>query len=146
VNTLSLRTQIAKPGVHKKEWFVIDAENQVMGRMCTKIATILRGKHKATYTPHVDAGDYVIVLNASKFRLTGNKMMDMDVITYSGYPGGQKVSNAKNTNAKFPTRMIENCVKGMLPKNKLGKAMYKKLYVYEGTEHMHHAQKPTLIK
>lgn len=125
---------------------MIDAENQVLGRMCTKIASVLRGKHKATYTPHVDAGDYVIVLNAGKFRLTGNKMDDMQVITFSGYPGGQKISTARETNAKHPTRIIENCVKGMLPKTKLGRAMVKKLFIYEGTEHPHGAQKPKALK
>ncbi len=145
MNTLSFKTEIAKPETIKREWFVIDAQDLILGRMCTKIATILRGKHKATYTTHVDAGDYVIVLNAGKFRLTGHKMQDVEVITFSGYPGGQKIAMAQDVIRKHPTRMVENCVKGMLPKTKLGKAMYKKLYVYEGTEHPHTAQKPKTI-
>jgi len=136
---------MAKPETVKRNWFVIDAENQTLGRMCTQIATILRGKHKPSYTPHVDTGDYVIVLNAGKFKLTGHKMQDIEVITFSGYPGGQKITNPKDLTVKHPTRMVENCVKGMLPKNKLGRAMYTKLFVYEGAEHPHKAQNPKVL-
>lgn len=130
----------------KHEWFVIDAENQILGRMCTRIASVLRGKHKPSYTPHVDTGDYVIVINAGKFKLTGNKMMDKDIITFSGYPGGQKITNPKDLLQKHPTRMIENAVHGMLPKTKMGRAMHKKLFVYAGAEHPHAAQTPKKLE
>lgn len=142
VDTLSQKTPFAKVGQVERKWHIIDAENQTLGRMCTQIATLLRGKHKAIYTPHVDAGDYVIIINAGKFKLTGNKMMDNEIITFSGYPGGQKITNPKDLLVKHPTRVVENAVKGMLPKNRMGRAMYKKLYVYAGTEHPHAAQNP----
>lgn len=137
---------MANAATVKREWYVVDAENKTLGRLCTQIATILRGKHKATYTPHFDAGDYVIVINAGKFRLTGNKMLDKDIITFSGYPGGQKITNPKDLLQKHPTRMIENCVHGMLPKNRLGRAMNKKLFVYAGSEHPHAAQNPKVLE
>ena len=142
MDTLSLKSPIANAGNINRKWHVIDAENQTLGRLCSQIATLLRGKHKAIYTPHVDAGDYVIVLNAGKFKLTGNKMLDKDIITFCGYPGGQKIANPKDLLAKHPTRMIVTAVKGMLPKNRMGRAMHKKLFVYAGTEHPHSAQNP----
>ncbi|MEY4877252.1 MAG: ribosomal protein [Bacteroidota bacterium] len=146
VDKLSFRTEMANAATVKHEWFVIDAEDQILGRMCTRIASVLRGKHKPSYTPHVDTGDYVIVLNAGKFKLTGNKMQDVEIITFSGYPGGQKITNPKDLLQKHPTRMVENCVHGMLPKTKLGRAMHKKLFVYAGAEHPHGAQTPKKLE
>ncbi len=120
----------------------MDGTNQTVGRMCAKIAAILRGKNKAYYTPHVDCGDNVIVTNCEKVVFTGNKMDEKTYLTFSGYPGGQKGEKAKNLLARRPEVVIERAVKGMLPKNKLGRQMYKKLFVYAGAEHPHGAQKP----
>jgi len=146
VDTLSYKTKSARKEDVVRKWYVVDAENMVLGRMCTEIATILRGKHKPSYTPHVDCGDNVIVINADKVRLTGSKWDQKVYLTYSGYPGGQKSKTAKELHAKKPFAVIENAVKGMLPKNRLGRAMFKKLYVYAGTEHQHVAQKPEPLK
>ena len=121
---------------------MVDAENQVMGRMCTQIATVLRGKHRPEFTPHVDTGDNVIVINAGKVRFTGNKENVKIYQNYSGYPGGLKELTAAEIRARRPERLIEIAVKGMLPKNKLGNAMFKKLFVYAGPEHPHAAQQP----
>lgn len=145
VDTLSYKTKSAKNETVERKWHVIDAEGEVVGRLCTKIASVLRGKHKPSYTPHVDTGDYVIVINASKVKFTGAKWDQKEYQTFSGYPGGQKRTVAKNMLAKKPIRIVEIAVKGMLPKNKLGRAMYKKLFVYEGTEHPHQAQKPEVL-
>jgi large subunit ribosomal protein L13 len=142
VDTLSYRTQSAKKETVERKWHVVDAEGEVVGRLCSKIASILRGKHKPSYTPHVDTGDYVIVINADKVRFTGSKLDQKEYITYSGYPGGQKRVVARQMLRKKPIKVVENAVKGMLPKNRLGRAMYKKLFVYEGAEHPHQAQKP----
>ena len=126
--------------VHK--WYVVDAQNKTVGRLCSQIAHVLRGKHKPSYTPHVDCGDYVIVLNADKVRFTGKKWDQKEYITFSGYPGGQKRRTAKEQLAKKPIAIIEAAVKGMLPKTKLGRKMIKKLFVYTDAEHPHTAQKP----
>lgn len=142
MDTQSYKTKSAKKEEVVRKWYVIDANNQIVGRMCTKIATVLRGKHKPSYTPHVDTGDYVIVINAEKVRFTGAKMAQKEYITFSGYPGGQKKTKAKSLMAKKPTAIVEAAVKGMLPKNKLGRAMFRKMFVYAGTEHPHGAQKP----
>jgi len=142
VNTLSYKTQSANADSVQREWFVVDATNEKVGRLASKIATVLRGKHKPSFTPHFDAGDYVIVLNADKVRFTGAKMDQKVYLTYSGYPGGQKSTTAKELAAKKPTAILEKAIKGMLPKNKLGRAMIKKLFVYTGDEHPHGAQKP----
>ena len=142
MDTQSFKTKSARKEDVVRKWHIIDAENQIVGRMSTKIATVLRGKHKPSYTPHVDTGDYVIVINADKVRFTGSKMAQKEYITFSGYPGGQKKTTAKNLMAKKPTAIVEAAVKGMLPKNKLGRAMIKKMFVYAGTEHPHVAQKP----
>lgn len=142
VDTLSYKTISAKKESVERQWYVVDAEGEVVGRLCSKIAHVLRGKHKPSYTPHVDTGDFVIVINADKIRFTGNKMDDKEYLTYSGYPGGQKSIVAKDLLVKKPIAIVETAVKGMLPKNKLGRAMFKKLFVYEGTEHPHQAQKP----
>ncbi len=142
MNTLSYKTESAKKETVERNWFVIDAEGEVVGRMCTKIATVLKGKHKPSYTPHVDCGDFIVVVNADKVRFTGNKMSDKQYVRYSGYPGGQKFATPKDMIDKKPRFVIENAVKGMLPKNKLGRAMVKKLFVYDGPDHPHEAQKP----
>jgi len=142
VNTLSYKTQSANKDTVDRKWFVVDAEGQTLGRMCTKIATVLKGKHKPSYTPHVDTGDNVIVINADKIRLTGSKMEQKVYLSYSLYPGGQKSITAQELMVKKPYAVVEKAVKGMLPKNKLGRAMFKKLYVYAGPEHPHAAQKP----
>jgi len=142
VNTLSYKTRSVKNEEVNRSWFVVDAENQVMGRMCTQIATVLRGKHRPEYTPHVDTGDNVIVINAGKVRFTGNKENVKIYQNYSGYPGGLKELTAAEIRARRPERLIEIAVKGMLPKNKLGNAMFKKLFVYAGPEHPHAAQQP----
>ena len=128
------------------EWWVVDAEDQTLGRLSSKIAHILRGKHKPSYTPHVDCGDCVIVLNADKVRLTGNKMADKVYLRHTGYPGGQHSVTAAELVQKKPRALVETAVKGMLPKTKLGRAMYKKLFVYEGNEHPHTAQKPQKLE
>lgn len=142
MNTLSYKTRSVKNEEVNRNWFVVDAENQVMGRMCTQIATVLRGKHRPEYTPHVDTGDNVIVINAGKVRFTGNKENVKIYQNYSGYPGGLKELTAAEIRARRPERLIEIAVKGMLPKNKLGNAMFKKLFVYAGPEHPHAAQQP----
>lgn len=142
MNTLSYKTKSAKKEEVVRKWYIVDAANQPLGRMCTEIAKVLRGKHKPDYTPHVDTGDNVIVINAEKVRLTGRKWDQKEYQTYSGYPGGQKTTTAKELHAKKPYVVVEKAVKGMLPKTKLGRAMFKKLYVYAGEEHPHAAQKP----
>lgn len=142
MNTLSYKTNSAKKGEVERNWYVIDAEGEVVGRICSKIAHVLRGKHTPAYTPHVDTGDYVIVINAEKIRFSGKKWDQKEYITFSGYPGGQKRRVAKEMRAKKPIAVVENAVRGMLPKTKLGRAMIKKLFVYEGAEHPHQAQKP----
>lgn len=142
MNTLSYKTRSVKKEEVNRQWFIVDADNQVMGRMCTRIATVLRGKHHPEYTPHVDTGDNIIVINAAKVRFTGNKENDKKYQTYSGYPGGQKELTVSQLRARRPERLIELAVKGMLPKNKLGNAMFKKLFVYPGAEHPHAAQQP----
>lgn len=142
MNTLSYKTVSANKNTVNKDWYVVDAEGQVLGRLASKIAIVLRGKHKPDYTPHVDCGDNVIVLNADKFILTGNKMDTKEYITHSGYPGGQKSTSIQKMLTKTPERVLENAVKGMLPKSRLGSQLFRNLYVYTGTEHKHEAQKP----
>ena len=142
MNTLSYKTQSANKDTVDHKWFIVDAEGQTLGRLCSKIAAVLKGKHKPSYTPHVDTGDNVIVINADKIRLTGNKMEQKVYLSYSMYPGGQKSITAKELMVKKPYSVVERSVKGMLPKNKLGRAMFKKLFVYAGAEHPHVAQKP----
>ena len=146
MDTLSYKTQSAKEEELEREWHVIDAEGLVVGRLCSKIATILRGKHKPTYTPHVDTGDFVIVINAEKVRFTGNKLDDKTYQTYSGYTGGQRSKTAREMLSKKPIGVVESGVRGMLPKNRLGRKMFKKLFVYEGAEHPHEAQQPKKLE
>ena len=130
----------------ERNWYVIDAAGKPLGRVATKAAHILRGKNKPTYTPHVDCGDYVIIINADKVKLTGNKLNDKMYYNHSGYPGGLRERNAKVMIEKYPEEMMERAVKGMLPHNRLGRAMYKKLFVYRDAEHKHSAQKPVALE
>jgi len=135
---------MAKPADVDRKWYVIDASNQTLGRLATEVATILRGKHKPTFTPHVDTGDFVIVINAEKVRLTGNKLSQKKYQHHSGYLGGWNVMDYRTLLQRRPEKAIELAVKGMLPHNRLGDQMYKKLKVYRGSEHPHQAQKPEL--
>ncbi len=141
-----MKTYYAKPGEVEKEWLLIDATDVVLGRLASKAATILKGKHKPQYTPHVDCGDYVVVINADKIRITGAKAAAKTYYRHSGYVGGLKSETFEEAMAKHPERVVERAVKGMLPKNTLGRAMGKKLKVYAGPEHPHMAQNPREIK
>ena len=138
-----MKSYMQKKETVERKWYVIDAEGKPLGRVASKAAHILRGKHKVTYTPHIDCGDYVIIINASKVLLTGNKLEDKKYYSHSGYPGGLRTRTAKEMIEKYPEEMVEKAVKGMLPKTRLGRAMYKKLFVYAGSEHKHMAQKPS---
>lgn len=137
-----MKTFSANSKTVRREWLVVDAENQVLGRLAAEIARRLRGKHKAEYTPHVDTGDYVVVVNAEKIAVTGNKANDKIYYHHTGYPGGIKAIPLAEMLEKHPTRVLENAVRGMLPKNKLGRAMLGKLKIYAGAEHAHEAQQP----
>ena len=130
----------------KRDWYVIDAEGQTLGRVAAKVAHVLRGKHKPTFTPHVDCGDFVVITNASKIVLTGNKLDDKMYYNHSGYPGGLRERTARTMKENYPVEMTERAVKGMLPKGRLGRQMYRKLFVYAGSEHPHAAQKPVEMK
>jgi len=142
MSKLHFTTKHANAATVQRNWYVVDGTNQTVGRMCARVAAILRGKNKAYYTPHVDCGDNVIIINADKVVLTGNKMDEKLYDRYSGYPGGRKEETAKDLLKRRPEVLIERAVKGMLPKNRLGRKMYKKLYVYAGTQHPHTAQQP----
>jgi len=142
VDTLSYKTKSANKSEVERTWYVVDAQTAVVGRLCTKIAMVLRGKHKPSYTPHCDTGDYVIVVNADKVRFSGNKMAEKKYIRYSGYPGGQRSRTAQEVLDKKPQDIIEKAVRGMIPKNRLGRQVIKKLYVYAGPDHPHAAQQP----
>ena len=141
-----MKTFSAKPETVKRDWFVIDAEDKVLGRLATEIARRLRGKHKAEYTPHVDTGDYIVVINAEKVAVTGNKFKDKIYHHHTGYPGGLKSVTFEKLQATKPEMIIEKAVKGMLPKNPLGRDMFRKLKVYAGSEHNHAAQQPTALE
>jgi len=145
VDTLSYKTVSANKATVNKEWVVVDADGQNLGRLASKVAILLRGKHKTNFTPHVDCGDNVIVINAEKINLTGNKWTDKSYIRHTGYPGGQRSLSATELFEKDPTRLVEKSVKGMLPKNKLGAELFRNLTVVEGAEHAHEAQKPKAI-
>ena len=145
MNTSSYKTVSANKATTNKEWVVVDAAGQPLGRMASKVAKILRGKHKTNFTPHVDCGDNVIVLNAGQVALSGNKWADKEYIWHTGYPGGQKSLTAEELQKKDSLRLIEHAVRGMLPKNRLGRAILKNLHVYEGSEHKHEAQQPKVI-
>lgn len=140
-----MKTFMEKKETVNRKWYVIDAENLPLGRVATKAANLLRGKHKVTFTPHIDCGDYVIIVNADKVKLTGNKLEDKMYYNHSGFPGGLRERNAKTMIEKYPVEMVERAVKGMLPHNRLGRATAKKLFVYAGAEHKHGAQQPESI-
>ena len=139
-------TKHANAATVQRDWYVVDGTNQTVGRMCAKIAAVLRGKNKAYYTPHVDCGDYVIITNCDKVVFTGNKLDEKIYDTFSGYPGGRKEETAKSLMKRRPEVVIERAVKGMLPKNRLGRKMFKKLFVYAGETHPHGAQQPKELK
>ncbi len=145
MDTLSYKTISANKATVDKKWVVIDAEGQILGRLASVIARIIRGKHKPNYTPHVDCGDNVIVVNAEKVSLTGNKMQDKEYVRHSGYPGGQYRQTPKDVLVKYPERLVEMAVKGMLPKNRLGRSLFHNLKVVIGPEHPYKAQKPVAI-
>ena len=145
MNTLSYRTVSANKATVNKEWLVVDAEGEVLGRLASKVAKLIRGKHKPNFTPHVDCGDNVVIINAEKIKLTGNKWNDKTYVRHTGYPGGQRTLSAIELFGKSPNRVVEKAVKGMLPKNKLGSALFRNLYVYTGGEHQQEAQKPKVI-
>lgn len=146
MDAVSYKTGVVNKANSGKKWTIIDAEDLVLGRMASEVAKRIRGKHKPNYTPYVDCGDNVIVINADKIKLTGEKWVKKEYISHSGYPGGQKIKTAEEVYKRDPRRLIESAVKGMLPKNKLGRALYKNLHVFVGSEHPHDAQKPEAIK
>ncbi|NCT10839.1 MAG: 50S ribosomal protein L13 [Flavobacteriia bacterium] len=145
MNTLSYKTVSANSATVTKEWVLVDADGQSLGRLASKVAKLIRGKYKPNYTPHVDCGDNVVVINAEKINLTGKKWGDKTYIHHTGYPGGQRSLTATEMFDKDPTRLIEKAVKGMLPKNKLGAALFRNLYTYAGTDHKHAGQTPRAI-
>ena len=140
-----MKTYTAKPETVKRDWYIVDAAGKTLGRLATEIASRLRGKHKAEYTPHVDTGDYIVVVNAEKIRVTGAKAKDKMYHHHTGYPGGLKSISFEKLIDKAPGRAMQTAVKGMLPKNTLGRAMFRKLKVYAGTEHPHAAQQPQVL-
>lgn len=146
MNTLSYKTQSANKATVNKEWVLVDAEGQTLGRLASRVAILLRGKHKPNFTPHVDCGDNVVVINAEKINLTGNKWSEKTYVRHTGYPGGQRTLTANEQFAKDPARIIEKSVKGMLPKNKLGADLFRNLKVVVGPEHKYAAQKPKAIQ
>lgn len=146
MNTLSYKTVSANSETVNKKWILVDAEGQTLGRLASVVARVLRGKHKVDFTPHVDCGDNVIVINAEKVVLSGKKWLEKEYVRYTGFPGGQKFATASEVLAKHPERLVENAVKGMLPKNKLGRKIYTNLKVYVGDKHQHEAQKPETVK
>ena len=145
MDTLSYKTISANKATANKQWVLVDAEGQALGRLASKVAKLIRGKHKPNFTPHVDCGDNVIVINAEKINLSGNKWNDKTYIRHTGYPGGQRTLSAKEMFGKDPARLVEKAVKGMLPKNKLGAALFRNLKVYSGADHGQEAQKPKTI-
>ena len=146
MNYLSYKTVSVNKEHANKKWYVIDAEGQILGRFASEVAMILRGKRKPCYTPHSDCGDNVIIINAEKIQLTGNKMEEKYYVRYTGFPGGQRIRSVKEQLNRKPIAVLEHAIKGMLPKNKLGDAIYRNLYVYAGPNHPHEAQKPEELK
>jgi len=146
VNTLSYKTISANKATVNKEWVLIDAENAVLGRLATTVASMLRGKHKTDFTPHVDCGDNVVIINAEKVSLSGNKWSGKEYVRHTGYPGGQRITTAEELLKKNPIKLVENAVRGMLPKNRLGRALFRNMHVYAGTQHPHEAQKPRKVQ
>jgi len=145
VNTLSYKTVSANNATVEKEWYIIDAKDVVLGRLASVVAMVLRGKHKPSFTPHVDCGDNVIVINADKIKLTGKKMSDKQYVRHSGYPGGQRFQTPEDLLEKKPTAVVEKAVKGMLPKSRLGSEMFRNLFVYAEDNHPHEAQQPKTL-
>ena len=145
MNVNSFKTYSAKPADVNREWHLIDAENQIVGRLASQVATILRGKHKPEYTPHIDTGDHVIIINADKVRFSGNKEVAKEYFRHTGYPGGGKTRTPKEVREKKPDFIVRNAVKGMLPKGPLGRQMMRKLKVYAGADHPHEAQNPKTL-
>jgi large subunit ribosomal protein L13 len=141
-----MKTFSAKPAEVKREWYIIDATDKVLGRVATEIALRLRGKHKPEYTPHIDTGDHIVVINAEKIAVTGNKEEGKIYYRHTGFPGGIKDVNVRQLRERAPTRILENAVKGMMPKGPLGRAMFKKLHLYAGAEHKHEAQQPQVLE
>ena len=146
METNSFKTASLNKATAEKNWVIVDADSQILGRMASEVAKMIRGKHKPSYTPHVDCGDNVIVINADKIRLTGNKWTEKQYVRHTGYPGGQRIQTPNQLKAKSSTILVEKAVKGMLPGNRLGSQLFKNLFVYEGAEHPHAAQKPKEIK
>ena len=146
MDTLSYKTKSANKDSVKKEWILIDAENEVLGRLASRAAAILRGKHKTDFTPHVDCGDYVIIINAEKVKLTGNKRTDKQYFRHTGYPGGQVIDTPEKLFARKPSAVVEKAIRGMLPKSRLGRQMFRNLHVFTGPKHTHEAQQPKEIK
>ena len=142
MNTLSYKTVSANKETIQKEWFVVDAKDEVLGRLASRVAYVLRGKHKPSFTPHVDCGDNVIVINAEKVKLTGKKMTDKQYIRHTGYPGGQRTQTPEDLLSKKPEAVVEKAVKGMLPKSRLGSELFRNLFVFAGEAHPHEAQQP----
>ena len=145
MSKLHFTTQHANEATVKRDWYVVDGTNQTVGRLCSRVAAILRGKNKPYYTPHTDCGDFIVFINADKVVFTGDKLEDKIYINFSGYPGGKKEESAKSLLTRRPEAVIERAVKGMLPKNRLGRKMFKKLFVYAGAQHPHGAQQPKAI-
>ncbi len=141
-----MKSYMQKKETVERKWYILDASEAPLGRIASKAANMLRGKHKVTYTPHVDCGDHIIIINASKALLTGNKLEDKKYYNHSMYAGGLRVRTAKEMKERYPNEMVERAVKGMLPHNRLGRQMYRKLFVYEGAEHPHQAQQPEKIE
>ena len=141
-----MTSYVQKKETVERKWYVIDAEGKPLGRVASKAAHILRGKHKATYTPNIDCGDFIIIINAEKAILTGNKLDNKKYYNHSGYPGGLRERTAREMQEKYPIEMVERAVKGMLPKNRLGRQMYKKLFVYTGSEHQNKKKKPEIME
>lgn len=146
MDTLSYKTKSANKSTAEKSWVIVDADSKVLGRLASEIAKVIRGKYKPSYTPHVDCGDNVIVLNADKVKLTGKKWTDKIYVSHTGYPGGQRKTTPNQLKQKSSTLLVERAVRGMLPKSILGRDLFRNLYVYEGTEHPHEAQQPKEIK
>lgn len=145
MDTLSYKTASANSKTTDKRWLLVDAENEVLGRLASKVAKMIRGKNKTNFTPHVDCGDNVIIINAEKIQLTGNKWNSKEYVRHTGYPGGQRLTSVKQMLDKKPTEIIRNATRGMLPKNKLGNAIIKNLHIYTGNQHPHDAQKPEKV-
>jgi large subunit ribosomal protein L13 len=146
VDSLSYKTKFQNSATVDKKWVLVDADSQVLGRLASQVAAIIRGKNKPGFTPHVDCGDNVVVINSDKIKLTGKKWNQKIYVRYSGYPGGQKSLTARQVKAKSSTRIVEAAVRGMLPKNRLGRAIFNNLFVYEGGAHPHEAQQPKPVK